>query len=219
MSEMEKAFGMLRRGLENILEFWPIKLLWSMLTSLVVWILGGTEIIFAAVLGFVILDTLTKWSSITKRYLVDHGAEPSRINIFSIFVGWFCAWQKGYLETKELRRKWGDKLFTYLILIIAACLILKFPEIVLFGLPINKSITGGIYSFIAITELLSICENLGEMGNTKLANLRKFLDNLTTRITGGGYSVTMSATNITGNNTAGNPQYKEPTGDPGNERR
>ncbi|MHC1718476.1 MAG: phage holin family protein [Acidaminococcaceae bacterium] len=219
MSEMEKAFGMLRRGIENMLEFWPIKLMISALTSLFTWLLGGTEIIFAAVLVFVILDTLTKWASITKKYLIDHGADPGRINIFSIFIGWFCAWKKGYLETKELRKKWGDKLFAYLILIIAACQVLKLPEIILFGLPINKSITGGIYSFIAITELLSICENLGEAGNTKLANLRKFLDNLTNRITGGGYSVTMSATNITGNNMAGNPQYKEPAGDPGNERR
>ena len=125
MDDMEKIIGMLERGMNSVLEFWPIKLLWSVLTSLVAWVLGGTELIFAAVLGFVILDTLTKWSSITKRYLTDHGATADKINIFSIFVGWFCAWQKGYLVTKELRRKWEDKLFTYLILIMVYVILLQ----------------------------------------------------------------------------------------------
>ena len=102
MEDIERILAMIRRGMNSVLDLWPVKLLISALATLWTWLFGGTEAIFAAVLGFVVLDTLTKWASITKRYLIDHGADPARINICSIITGWFCAWEPNYLESSKL---------------------------------------------------------------------------------------------------------------------
>lgn len=202
MEDIERILAMIRRGMNSVLDLWPVKLIISALATLWTWLFGGTEAIFAAVLGFVVLDTLTKWAAITKRYLIDHGADPTRINIFSIITGWFCAWEPNYLESSRLRQCWGDKLLTYFTLIIAAGIVQKFPAMVLFGLPINSSICGGIYTFIATTELLSICGNFEEMGNQRLATLRKFLVGITNRLTGSSIGVTIQGSyqQMTGGN-------------------
>lgn len=193
MSDMMRIYGMLQRGMDSLLDLWPIKLLISAVTGVWCWLFDGTGAIFAAVVGFVVLDTLTKWAAITKRYLIDNGTDPVRITLVVLFCGFWCAWKPGYLSSTELRKCWGDKLFTYLVLIIAAGLVAKLPDITLFGLPVNRSIIGGIYAFIAITELFSITENFEEMGNTQIGQLKQFLCTLVTKITGSNFSVTMSS--------------------------
>ena len=193
MNDMEKIWGMFERGMQSVLEFWPIKLACSGASAIWCYLFGGTEAIFLVVLCFVCLDTLTKWASITKRYLIDNGADPAKINAFTLLCGFFIAWRPGYLESSQLRRCWGDKLFTYLVLIICAGLMQKLPNIMIYGLAINGCVSGGIYSFIALTELLSICENFEQMGNKSLAGFRKLLTNITNRITGTSFSVTMQS--------------------------
>lgn len=183
MEEINRVIGMLERGMQSVMELWPVKLVASVVATIWTWLFGGTETIFAAVMGFVLLDTLTKWAAITRRWLIDHKAEPARITIIAIICAFPCAWEKNYLESAELRRRWGDKLFTYLILITVALLIRKLPEITLFGLAVNKSLTGGIYTCIALTELLSIVENFEEAGNKSLSSFKAFLINIAARIT------------------------------------
>lgn len=192
MEEMNRIIGMLRRGMESVLDLWQVKLIVSAVCSAWCWVFDGTGAIFAAVLGFIILDTLTKWAAITKRYLIDNGTDPARITPVVLFCAFWCAWKPGYLESSELRRHWGDKLFTYLVWIIAAGLVAKLPDIVLFGLPVNRSIIGGIYAFIALTELFSISENFEEMGNKNIGQLKLYLTTLVTKITGSNFSVTLS---------------------------
>ncbi len=211
MTDMEKIICMLESGFKNILEFWPIKLLGSGLSAIWCYLFGGTEAIFATVLGFVVLDTITRWAAITKKYLIANGAEETKINIFSLFCGFFVAWKPGYLESTQLRKCWGDKLLTYLVLILCAGFMGKMPPIVLYGLAINSCVSGGIYTFIALTELFSICENFEDMGNKSLGSFIKMLTNITNRITGTSFGVSF---------TAGTPssipgqQNKEPAGDP-----
>lgn len=178
--------------MEMIGELWPVKLVLSAISTVFCFLFGGSELILLVVMVFVILDTLTKWAAVVKRYLLDQGDKESDITVAEIICGFFYAWRPGYLTSTALRRCWGEKLFTYSILIIFAGLMAKFPDISLFGLPVNRSISGGIYTCIALTELFSITENLEEMGNTKLTQLKQFLCNFVARITGGGYSVTVS---------------------------
>jgi len=201
---------MLESGFKNIMEFWPIKLLGSGLSAIWCYLFGGTEAIFATVLGFVVLDTITRWAAITKKYLIANGAEETKINIFSLFCGFFVAWKPGYLESTQLRKCWGDKLLTYLVLILCAGFMGKMPPIVLYGLAINSCVSGGIYTFIALTELFSICENFEDMGNKSLANFIKMLTNITNRITGTSFSVGIT----TGTPLLPGQKTKEPAGDP-----
>lgn len=210
MADMDKIANMLKSGFESIAEFWPIKLIASCFATCFTWLFGGTEAIFATVLGFVVLDTLTKWACITKKYLMANGAEEDRINVFSLFCGFWLAWKPGYLTSTQLRKCWGDKLLTYLVLILCAGFMGKMPKIALYGLPINSSISGGIYTFIALTEIFSICENFEEMGNKSLESFIKMLTNITNRITGTSFSVGIT----TGTPLLPGQQTKEPAGDP-----
>lgn len=193
MQEFEQLGEMVERGMANIIEFWPVKAVCAALGGVFCWLFDGTGVIFAVVVGLVFLDTLTKWAAITRRFLIDRGAAPDRVTLFAIIYAFPSAWQKGYLESHTLRKCWGDKLFTYLILVIAAGMVAKLPDINLFGAAINSSIIGGIYACIAVTELFSITENFAEMENHAMSRFRTILIMLSDKITGGNFSVTMTA--------------------------
>ena len=197
MDWIERTVVLFRRGFEMITDMWPVKLALSALTSVFCFLFGGSEIILVVVMVFIALDTVTKWAAVTRKYLIDQGNKVSDITTTAMICGFFYAWQPGYLTSSALRQCWGEKFFTYGILIIFAGMMPKLPEINLFGLAINKSISGGIYTCIAMTELFSITENLEEMGNTRLAQFKQFLCNLSSRLTGGGFSMTL--TNQLGN--------------------
>lgn len=192
MAEIREMMGMLERGLAGVLDFWPIKTVCAAVGGVLCWLLNGTGVVFAVVCWLVALDTLTKWVAITKRYLQDHGTPKEKITLFAVIPGFFCAWEKGYLESSTLRRCWGDKLFTYLVLIIGAGLVAKLPEIMLFGVAVNTSIVGGVYTCIALTELISICENFAEMGNQAVASLKVILGSIINKVTGGNFSFTFN---------------------------
>lgn len=191
MDYIAKLVRMLRHGLDSILDLWPVKMLFSAISSAFVFLFGGSEVIFAVVVVFIALDTLTKWAAITKQYLLSTGREEDSLTVWDMLRGFSQAWQPGFLTSTELRRHWSEKIFTYAVLVISAGLIMKLPEIVLFGTPVNRSISGGIYSMIALTELISIIENLEEMGNKHLAQLKQLFITLASRISGGNFSATL----------------------------
>ncbi|HML33912.1 MULTISPECIES: phage holin family protein [Sporomusa] len=187
---LEKTWQMFKRGSENLLDLWPVKAIMSGLSALWCYLFGGSEAIIFAALVFVALDTITKWAAITKRWLLDHGTTEADITFTGYICGFWYAWAPGYLSSRELRQKWGEKLFTYLVLIIAAGVVDKLPEINLFGLPVNRSITGGIYTCILLTELFSLAENFEEMGSKRMAQFKQLLCTISNKATGGNFSVT-----------------------------
>ena len=180
---MERMYKMLENGMQMVLECWQFKMIVSAISTVFCYLFGGSEAILGVVILFVALDTLTKWGAVTKRYLKDQ--EQPNVGLAALICGFFYAWKPGYLTSTELRKCWGEKLVTYLILIIFAGGVTKLPEIVLFGTPVNKSITGGIYSCIALTEMLSITENLEEMGNKWVAQIKEIACVLVGKITNG----------------------------------
>lgn len=189
---IEKCWQMLKKGTESVLDLWPVKVIFSVISSIWCYLFGGSGAIIAAAGVFVLLDTATKWAAITKRWLIDQGNAEEDITLVSLFCGFWFAWQPNYLSSRELRQKWGEKLFTYLVLIIAAGVVDKLPEINLFGLPVNRSITGGIYTCILLTELFSMAENFEEMGSKRMAQFKQLLCTIANRATGGNFSVTIT---------------------------
>jgi phage-related holin len=188
---LNRITDMLRRGFEMLIECWAVKLLFSWASAVWVYLFGGAGAILGVVTVEIILDTLTKWAAIIKRYLIDQGHKPDEITVTAMLCGFLYAWKPGYLMSAALKRCWAEKIFCYGILIVFAGGMSKLPDITLFGLPINKSISGGIYTYIAMTELFSIMENLEEMGNTKLARLKGILTTLANRLGGNSFSVTV----------------------------
>lgn len=183
-----------------LLEFWPAKMVFSAMSAMFCYLFGGSEAVLLVVAVFVVLDTLTKWTAIIRRYMLDSGITAEQISFTAYLCGFVHAWKPGYLTSTALRQCLGEKIFTYAILIIFASLMGKLPEINVASVAVNKSISGGIYAYIAMTELLSITENLEDMGNSSLAQFKQYVCKLSDKITGGTYSVNFkSGGNDTGN--------------------
>lgn len=189
-----RIFNMLHQGLQSFFELWPIKLAISIIATATTWLFGANviESVLIATLGLIIVDTLTKWAAITRRFLIDNGTDQKKVNILAIMLAFPLAWQKGYLESSELRMHWEKKLFTYMMLAITAALLRKYIDAFSFSGSIGQNITSGIYMCIALTEAMSILENLEEMGNESLGAFKRLLVNTTNRITGGTFSMSYS---------------------------
>ncbi|MHC1718528.1 MAG: hypothetical protein AB9883_07735 [Acidaminococcaceae bacterium] len=189
-----QAYCMLRAGLQSFFELWPIKLAISIITTAITWLFGTDviETVFLATLGLIVVDTLTKWAAITRRFLLDNGTDPKRVNILAIISAFPLAWQKNYLESAEMRLHWGNKLFSYMILAITAALLQKFINGFSFSGAMGQNVVSGIYMCIALTEAMSILENLEAMGNTSLGAFKRLLVSVTNRVTGGTFSMSYS---------------------------
>lgn len=198
MELTNRFLDMARRGVDMLADYWAVKLLFSWASVIWVYLFGGAGAILGVVAVEIMLDTLTKWAAVTRRYLIDNGHTPETITASDMICGFLYAWKPGYLMSGALKKCWAEKIFCYGILIVFAGGMGKLPDITLFGLPVNKSISGGIYTYIAMTELFSIMENLEEMGNTKLARLKGFLTTLANRLGGNSFSVTVQSKNDSG---------------------
>lgn len=189
MDLLLKLYSMFKNGLEMILDLWPIKMLAAGITSIGCFLFGGSEVILLAVLVFVILDTMTKWIAITKRYCINElNFSAGSVSMAVIFCQFIHAWKPGYLTSTDLRKCWSEKIFTYVVLIIAAGMVGKLPDMVV---ATNKAISGAIYATIAVTELFSIMENLEEMGNKNVAMFKQYICQIAAKIAGGSFSMTI----------------------------
>ena len=192
-----QAYTMLRAGLQSFFELWPIKLAISIITTAITWLFGSNviETVFLATLGLIVVDTLTKWAAITRKFLLDNGTDIKQVNILAIVAAFPLAWQKDYLESAEMRLHWGNKLFAYMILAITAALLQKFIDGFSFPGASGQNVVSGIYMCIALTEAMSILENLEAMGNTSLGAFKRLLVSVTNRVTGGTFSMSYSPGN------------------------
>lgn len=189
--DMEAINQALRRGIHTIVDSWP----YNLLSAGFVYLFGGSEAIIFFVLLCVALDTLSKWAALTKKYLISVGHPEESIDLVALICGFFYAWQPGFITPTALRKCWSDKIMAYGFLILIAGGAMKVPEMLVFGLPVNKSICGGIYSGIAFAEISSVLRNLEDYGYKKLDYFRQLITTLITRITGSNFSVTMTAAN------------------------
>jgi len=184
-----KLYNMFRNGLEAILEFWPIKMAAAGVSSLGCFLFGGSEMILLAVLVFIVLDTVTKWAAVTKRYCINELQFSSETVSMAVIVCQFLnAWKPGYLTSTNLRKCWSEKIFTYVVLVIAAGMVGKLPDMVVAA---NKAISGAIYATIAVTELFSIMENLEEMGSKNVALVKQYICQLASKLSGSSFSMTI----------------------------
>jgi hypothetical protein len=188
---MEAINQALRRGIHTIVDSWP----YNLLSAGFVYLFGGSEAIIGFVLLCVILDTLSKWVALTKKYLISIGHTEESIDLAALICGFLYAWKPDFITATALRKCWSDKFMAYGFLILMAGGIMKIPEISLFGLPVNKSICGGIYTGIMIAEISSVLRNLEEYGYKKLDYFKQLIATIVTRITGSNFSMTMTAAN------------------------
>ena len=165
---------------DTIIECWQFKILASFFVTAFTFLVGDIEAPFIALWLLVVVDTLTKWASVSKMTLDQQGGEGS------IWYGFYLAWHTGALSSREMRHKFATKVFAYFVIIIASNLVAKvLPCIMLAGGDLSKMPGSLVISFLAITELMSIIENLIAMGMDVLKPLAVWACKKRNDLTGG----------------------------------
>lgn len=165
---------------DAIISCWQVKLLASVLVTIFTFLVGEIEAPFIALWLLVVVDTVTKWASISKNTLETEGVDGS------IWYGFYLAWHTGTLNSHEMRHKFATKVFAYFIVIVAGHLVsIILPSIMIAGGDVAKMPGSLVYSFLAVTELMSIIENLIAMGMDVLKPLAVWACRKRDDLTGG----------------------------------
>lgn len=165
---------------DSVTQCWQVKMLVSCFITGFTFLVGEIEAPFIALWLLVVVDTLTKWVSISKITL-----DEQKINA-SIWYGFYLAWHIGTLSSQEMRHKFATKVFAYFVVIISGHLVsIILPSIVIAGGDVAKLPGSLVYSFLAVTELMSIIENLISMGMDVLKPLAVWAKRKRDEMTGG----------------------------------
>ena len=165
---------------DTITQCWQFKMIASFFVTTFTFLVGEIEAPFIALWVLVIVDTITKWTSVSKITLDKQGVDGG------IWYGFYLAWHTGALNSREMRQKFVPKVFAYLVVIIAGHMVsIILPSIIIAGGDVAKMPGSLVYSFLAVTELMSIIENLIEMGMDVLKPLAIWAGRKRDEITGG----------------------------------
>ena len=113
----------------------------------------------------VFLDCLTRWIAISYKYLVEQGEEhPSLIRAI---VKIPFARRAGKIESRVMKEQGLCKLLLYAVCVTVACLV----DLMMATLHAPGWMVTLMVSYMAITETLSVVENLSDAGVDSLARL------------------------------------------------
>lgn len=136
----------------------------KLLASSIIAALCYHAILFAVFALVVFLDLFTRWIAISHKRLAGQHIESGLINSIKAIPE---AHRLGLISSYVMRKAFTSKMMTYLILILGATLV---------DYMINKS--GGntmassiVITYLSMTELLSIIENLDEAGISTVHDL------------------------------------------------
>lgn len=152
----------LGNALRNLYDMFPVKALASMLMVIA---MDSRAIIFYSFAWLVILDCFTRWLAISYKYAVETGVE--RPSLYKAFVGIPAARRVGLIRSDVMREQGVTKLLLYNICAIAAgaC------DLILFELHSPMWFMTVVVGYLALTELLSIIENLSDAGVESMGRL------------------------------------------------
>ncbi|MBR1886503.1 MAG: phage holin family protein [Schwartzia sp.] len=140
---------------------------WVKATASAVLTVTGRQhaVLFLCFVLLVFLDCLTRWIAISYRHLVEQGEEhPSLIRaIFKIPA----ARRAGKIESRVMKEQGLCKLFLYGVCVIVACVV----DLMMATLHAPGWMVNLMVSYMAITETLSVVENLSDAGVDSLARL------------------------------------------------
>lgn len=165
---------------DTLTQCWQIKMMASFFVTIFTFLVGEIEAPFIALWMLVVLDTISKWAAVSKITLDQQGVDGS------IWYGFYLAWHTGTLNSREMRHKFVPKVFAYFVVIIAGHMVsIILPSIIIAGGDVAKMPGSLVYSFLAVTELMSIIENLIAMGMDVLKPLAIWAGKKRDEITGG----------------------------------
>lgn len=140
---------------------------WVKATASAVLTVTGRQhaMLFLCFVLLVFLDCLTRWIAISYKHLVEQGEEhPSLIrSIFKIPA----ARRAGKIESRVMKEQGLCKLLLYGVCVIVACVV----DLMMATLHAPGWMVNLMVSYMAITETLSVVENLSDAGVDSLARL------------------------------------------------
>lgn len=143
----------------KITDYWPLKLFWGLL----VWIAAHffalkLHIIFA--FAFLEgLDCFSRWLALSHQHILEH--HPDQIpTVYDCLAGIKAARKAGLIQSDKMRKAFYSKMITYLLLIIVATL----GDLAIHAAGSPEILLTIVVTYLAVTELLSVLENLDEAG-------------------------------------------------------
>lgn len=112
----------------------------------------------------VFLDLFTRWLALSHQHLVTHKQEATLIDCF---WGIKKAHKVGLISSYVMRKTFFSKMITYLILIIGASIV----DNMIKGAGGGVMAVSLVITYLSMTELLSIVENLDEAGVSAMHDL------------------------------------------------
>ena len=141
--------------LQRLQKDWAVKLAISCIVSITA---QEHAQIFIAFAWLVVVDLVTKWLSLSRQCIIDHGTESP--TLWQAFCGIRIARRLGYIRSEEMRKRFAHKILTY-IGVVTSSLVLDFmlAHAHLPAFAGNLSI-----GYLATTEFISILENMQNSG-------------------------------------------------------
>lgn len=121
-------------------------------------------VLFAMFGAMVFLDLFSRWLALSHQYLVTHKQEATLIDCF---WGIKKAHKAGLISSYVMRKTFFSKMITYLILIIGASIV----DYMIKGTDGSVMAVSLVITYLSMTELLSIVENLDEAGVSAMHDL------------------------------------------------
>lgn len=112
----------------------------------------------------VFLDLFTRWLALSHQHLVTHKQEATLVDCL---YGIPQAHKAGLISSYVMRKTFFSKMVTYLLLIIGASIV----DYMLKGSGGSVMAVSLVITYLSMTELLSIVENLDEVGVSAMHDL------------------------------------------------
>ena len=126
----------------------------------------GTALVAFIVL--ILLDLMTKWLSLSHKYLLDQGICRTQAGLWQCIQSMKKAFANRYITSEMMKTKFAGKIILYMVLVAAVVQV--------------DSMTGGdgvflrtAWFYLAATEAVSIVENLRDAGVQRLTPLLAFI--------------------------------------------
>lgn len=150
---------------ERLTDGFAIKTVMAIFATIGIWLL---ELKHVQVLGIficlVFIDLLTKWVAIAYQMLLDMGASPENIRMTDKYWAIPAAFGKGLISSKHMRKPFGNKVLSYVLLTSAAWCFDYMAQPYTFAVTL-------VWTYLGGTELTSILENMRDGGNPLASKL------------------------------------------------
>ena len=148
--------------LDKLLSMFPLKVL---IGIFLVVIMDVRTVVSFAFAWLVFLDCFTRWIAISYGFLMEQGEEKP--SLWTSIKGIPSARRAGRIKSSVMREQGIAKLIVYMICLFGAALC----DLVSFEMHGPTDLTNLVVSYMTITELLSIVENLSDAGVESLTRL------------------------------------------------